>query len=85
MMLSVRIIQLLCEGEERYYGNYDLSRKIEMRSVFKKSNDTDDEVDSWLPCCNGGWNDLMYFDKTGFGTGAKGVFDCTCYKGTPKT
>lgn len=76
----------LSEGEERYYGNYDLSRKIEMRSVFKKSNDTDDEVDSWLPCCNGGWNDLMYFDdKKGFGTGAKGVFDCTCYKGTPKT
>ncbi len=76
----------LSEGEERYYGNYDISRKIEMRSVFKKSDDTDDEVDSWLPCCNGGWNDLMYFDdKKGFGTGAKGVFDCTCYKGTPKT
>ena len=74
----------LSEGEERYYGNYDLSRKIEMRSVFEKSNDTDDEADSWLPCCYEGWNDMMYLDKKGFGTGTKGVFDCTCYKGTLK-
>ena len=74
----------LSEGEERYYGAYNLSRKIEMRSVFEKSNDTDDEAESWLPCCNGGWNDMMYFDKKGLGTDAKGVFDCTCYKGTTK-
>jgi hypothetical protein len=74
----------LSEGEERYYGTYDLSRKIEMKSVFEKSNDTDDGADSWLPCCYVGWNDMMYFDKKGFGTGAKGVFDCACYKGTPK-
>jgi len=77
----------LSEGEERYYGTYDLARKIEIRSVFEKSNDTDDAdyvADSWLPCCYEGWNDMMYFDKTGFGTGAKGVFDCTCYKGTTK-
>ena len=26
----------LSEGEERYYGTYDLTRKIEMRSVFEK-------------------------------------------------
>ena len=74
----------LIEGEERYYGNYDMSRKIEMRSVFEKSNDTDDEADSWLPCCYEGWNDMIYIDKKGFGTGAKGVFDCTCYKGITK-
>ncbi len=75
----------LSEGEERYYGTYDLARKIEMKSVFEKSNDTDDEVDSWLPCCNnGGWNDLAQLDQKGFGTDAKEIFDCTCHKETTK-
>ncbi len=73
----------LSEGEERYYGTYDLIRKIEMRSIFEKSKDTDDEADSWLPCCsNSGWNDLAQLDKSDFGSGAKEVFDCTCYKGS---
>ncbi|MHB8118330.1 MAG: hypothetical protein ACYDHX_06360 [Methanothrix sp.] len=77
----------LSEGEERYYGTYDLSRKIEMRSLFEKSNDTDDAdnvADTWLPCCYEGWNDMMYFDKKDLGPGAEGVFDCTCYKETTK-
>jgi hypothetical protein len=58
---------VLSEGEERYYGTYDLARKIEMKSVFERSNDPDDEADSWLPCCNGGWNDLSLLDQKGFG------------------
>jgi hypothetical protein len=70
----------LSEGEERYYGSYDLLRRIEMKSVFKNSNETGDEADNWLPCCYAGWNDMMYLDKKGFGTDAKGVFDCTCYQ-----
>ncbi len=72
----------LSEGEERYYGEYGLKRRIEMKSVFNRLNDTDDEVDSWLPCCHAGWNDMTYFDKKDFGIGAKGVFDCTCFKET---
>ena len=75
----------LSEGEERYHGTYNLTRKIEMKSVFEKYNDTDDEVDSWLPCCNNGdWNDLAQLDQKGFGTDAKEVFDCTRYKETTK-
>jgi hypothetical protein len=72
----------LSEGEERYYGTYDLARKIEMRSEFEKSDDTDaDEFSgySWLPCCSSGWGDMIIPDQKGFGTSAKGVFDCTCY------
>jgi hypothetical protein len=73
---------VLSEGEERYYGTYNLARKIEMRSIFEKSNDTDDETDSWLsswlPCCYEGWNDMSLPDQKGFGTSARGVFDCTC-------
>ena len=73
----------LSEGEERYYGTYDLTRKIEMRSIFERSNDTDAEEFSgysWLPCCSSGWGDMSIPDQKGFGTSAKGVFDCTCYK-----
>ncbi len=70
----------LSEGEERYYGTYGLKRRIEMKSVFEKSNETDDEAESWLPCCYAGWNDMMYFDKNGNGAGSKEVFDCTCYQ-----
>ena len=77
----------LSEGEERYYGAYNLSRKIEMRSVFEKSDDTDADDFSgycWLPCCSSGWGDMSIPDQKGFGTSAKGVFDCTCYKETTK-
>jgi hypothetical protein len=76
------------EEEERYVGAYYLSRKIEMRSVFENINDTDDAdpvVDTWLPCCYEGWNEMMHLDKKGFGNDAKGTFDCTCYKETAKT
>ncbi|MCK9441527.1 MAG: hypothetical protein M0Q13_08915 [Methanothrix sp.] len=70
----------LSEREERYWGTYDLYRRINMKSVFEKINDTDGDADGWLPCCYAGWNDMMYFDKKSLGTDAKGVFDCTCYK-----
>lgn len=70
----------LSMGEERYWGTYNLMRKINMKSVFKIANDTDDDADSWLPCCYEGWKDLMPSDKKGFAADAKGVFDCTCYK-----
>jgi hypothetical protein len=73
----------LSEGEERYYGTYDLARKMEMRSVFKKSNDTDDEADSWLPT----WLPCCYeeLDQRDFEPTAKGFFDCTCYRETTKS
>jgi hypothetical protein len=70
----------LSEGEERYYGKYDLSRKIEMRSSFE---DLEPE-NSWLPSCANGWNDIGCFNQTGIGTDANMVFDCICYKGTMK-
>ena len=50
----------------------------EMRSVFEESNDTDEEAESWLPCCNDGWNGMVGLDQKVSGTTAQGVFDCTC-------
>lgn len=40
------------EGDERYYGEFNLARKIEMRSVFENY----DAEDQWLPCQNCSWN-----------------------------
>jgi hypothetical protein len=70
----------LSMGEERYWGKYDLMRKINMKSVFKITNDTEDYAESWLPCCFEGWKDMMPDDKKGFFAAEKSIFDCTCYK-----
>jgi len=40
--------QILNRGEERYFGTYNLSLMIGMRSLFNGHN----ESDSWLPCCS---------------------------------
>ena len=63
----------LSEGDERYYGTYDLSRKIEMRSLFENL----ENENSWLPSCAYDRNDTGYFDQTGIETEANRVFDCT--------
>jgi hypothetical protein len=70
----------ITEGEERYYGTYDMARKIEIRSIFEKYNDTDDDANSWLQCCYGGWEDMERSYQKSFGASARGIFDCTCYE-----
>jgi hypothetical protein len=77
----------ITEGEERYYGAYNLARKIEMRSLFEKFHDTDDAdhvAYSWLPCCYDGWRNMEYSYQKSLGTDARGIFDCTCYNGALK-
>jgi hypothetical protein len=65
--------EILSENEERYVGNYNIIRKIKM-----KSNHTWEKVedDGWLPCCSGGWMEMLPLDKIGHS--AESVFDCTC-------
>ncbi|MGV8174741.1 MAG: hypothetical protein ACP5OU_03470 [Methanothrix sp.] len=72
----------LIEGEERYYGKYELTRRIEMRSIFEKYNNTDeaDWQPSWLPCCFEGWNDIWKLHESNLGTNPEEVFDCTYSK-----
>ena len=56
----------LSEGDERYYGTYNLARKIEMRSTFE---DDDTSEYDWLPCCctnnwvNMGMQDLQVYNE----------------------
>jgi hypothetical protein len=72
----------LSEGEERYYGAYNLARKIETRSIFEKSDayDADYVAYSWLPCCNDGADDEIRPYQKDIGTNIKGIFNYTCYK-----
>jgi hypothetical protein len=72
--------EILNEGEERYVGTYDIAKNLRMKSRF----DTIQKEDEWQPCCSGGWTDMLLPDQVGFGTSAKGVFDCSCYN-TPAT
>ncbi|NPV62187.1 MAG: hypothetical protein HPY61_06075 [Methanotrichaceae archaeon] len=62
--------------DEDYLGTYSISKRITHDFYYLDKF----QGDSWLPCCFGGWNDMMYFDQKGFGKSASGVFDCTCYK-----
>jgi hypothetical protein len=59
------------EGDELYYGTYDITRHIHMKSDFQNYTLTYD----WLPCnCISGWIDMPYYDRKGFGAGAKDIF-----------
>jgi hypothetical protein len=71
----------LSESDERYYGTYDLTRKIEMRSQYPYYNGMDNETDGetygeteWLPCCS--WDDLSLDDQ--HGRSIDMVFNCSC-------
>jgi hypothetical protein len=36
------------EGEERYYGDYNINRSIHMKSDFPRYEEEDD----WISCCS---------------------------------
>lgn len=61
--------------DEDFLGTFSLSKKMSA----KLSNNWVARVDHWLPCCYGGYNDLMPGDKKSLGSSTKGVFDCTCF------
>lgn len=47
-------ITVVSEGEERYEGVFDISRKISIRTTY---NETEEEKD-WLSCCLDGYGDI---------------------------
>lgn len=66
--------------DQVYTGTFEFATKMNLTvPVYKSVSE-----DYWLPCCSGGWEDMSYSDKKGFGTDAKGIFDCTCLKGLTK-
>lgn len=62
--------------DQAYTGTFNFATKMNLTVPIYKSV----SEDYWLPCCSGGWEDMRYSDKKGFGTDAKGIFDCTCPK-----
>lgn len=63
--------------DQVHVGTFNFAANMNLTvPVYKSVSD-----DSWLPCCSGGWKDMMSSDKNDFGADAKGVFDCTCPKG----
>ncbi len=62
--------------DQVYTGTFDFSTKMNLTiPVYKSVSE-----DSWLPCCSGGWDDMINSDKKSFGADTKGIFDCTCFK-----
>lgn len=64
------------EIDEDYFGTYDIVKNMTLETPYKLVQKSED----WLPCCSGGWADMYSSDKKGFGSSAKGIFDCSCYK-----
>ena len=63
--------------DQVYTGTFDFATKMNLTVPVYKSV----EEDSWLPCCSDGWSGMNLNDKKGYGASAKGIFDCTCFKG----
>jgi hypothetical protein len=64
--------EILNSGEERYYGAFNITKKIRMKSRFPDSK----ESDQWLPCCYQGWKDMNIIDRRTLN--AKEIFSCAC-------
>jgi len=66
--------------DQVYTGTFDFAIKMNLTVPVYKSV----EEDHWLPCCSSGWDNMNLNDKKGYGASAKGIFDCTCFKGLAK-
>lgn len=65
----------LSESEERYVGDYRITRHLRMKSNYTLEKVEDD---SYLPCCSGGYAAMNPRDRSSKSWGS--VFDCTCFK-----
>jgi len=67
------------EIDEDYWGTYHIEKNMTLEVPYKRVL----AVSDWLPCCFGGYQTMPTYYRSGaygFGTNAKGVFDCTCNK-----
>jgi hypothetical protein len=62
------------EIDEDFVGTYHVQKNITINVPYKWNKPSYD----WLPCCSGGWDSIPITYKWGFGSSAKGIFDCTC-------
>jgi hypothetical protein len=64
----------LIEIEEEYVGTFHILKNMNLYTYTEEK----EEEESWLPCCNGGYRDMMVSDSKY--SKAKSIFDCTCFK-----
>jgi hypothetical protein len=64
--------EILNKGDERYYGSFNITKKLNMKSRFPDSK----ESDQWLPCCYQGWKDMNILDRRTLN--AEEIFSCAC-------
>jgi len=65
--------------DENYVGNFDVKKDMFVNVQKKKPS----QIVDWLPCCSGGFADLIATNAPGTGDtrySQGGIFDCTCYK-----
>jgi hypothetical protein len=75
------IYPALSEGEERYVGNYNITRSIHIKSDFEKSDFENSSLgEDYLPCCFVGYSGMSPVDRGYLGLDAREVFDCSCSK-----
>ncbi len=60
--------------DQVYRGTYNFATKMNLTLPITETLSEDE----WLPCCNGGWEDMTYSDKKCLDV--KDIFDCTCAK-----
>jgi hypothetical protein len=64
--------ETLNSGDERYYGSFNITKKVRMKSRFPDSR----ESYQWLPCCYQGWKDMNILDRRTLN--AEEIFSCAC-------
>ncbi|MDD4650746.1 MAG: hypothetical protein PHQ34_00800 [Methanothrix sp.] len=65
------------EIDEDYWGTYHIEKNMTLEVPYHLIQKSED----WLPCCFGGYLTLPVTYRGDLGLkGAKGVFDCTCFK-----
>jgi hypothetical protein len=65
------------EIDEDYWGTYHIEKNMTLEVPYHLIQKKED----WLPCCFGGYLTIPTPNLGGMGLkGAKGVFDCTCFK-----
>ena len=59
--LKKLIYPMASEGEERYYGDYNITRSIHMKSDFPRYGEEDD----WISCCSAGVYEIGLPERKG--------------------
>ncbi len=64
----------LIEVDNDYIGSVQVQKTMKLEITRSKSSWADD----WLPCCHGGFFDMLSYKFDEQYAGQKGIFDCTC-------